>query len=191
MKDNNLKKKLNSNQVTLGSWITFQSDKSIEVLSHFSFDWLCIDIEHNLFNEETLMHLIRTIQYYNKAALIRIDSNDPVIIKKCLDAGADGLIIPMINTAQDAINAINSSYYPPLGNRGVGLSRAQRYGLEFENYKKWLDENLVIIAQIEHHEGISNLDEIVRIDGIDGFIIGPYDLSASIGHPGEIERIEM
>ena len=191
MKNYSLKRKLNSDLIALGSWITFQSDKSIEVLSNFPFDWLCIDIEHNLFNNETLLNLIRTIQYYEKAALVRIDSNDPVIIKKCLDSGADGLIIPMINSAEDALKAVRSCYYPPIGNRGVGLSRAQKYGLEFENYKNWLEENLVIIAQIEHHEGISNLDQIVKIDGIDGLIIGPYDLSASIGHPGEIERAEM
>ena len=191
MKNNNLKRKLNSDQVALGSWITFQSDKSIEVLSNFPFDWLCLDIEHNLFNNETLLNLIRTIQYYDKAALVRIDSNDPVIIKKCLDAGADGLIIPMINSAKDAMNAVRSSYYPPIGNRGVGLSRAQKYGLEFANYKDWIKENLVIIAQIEHHEGIANLSEIVEVNGIDGFIIGPYDLSASIGYPGDLESLEM
>lgn len=191
MKNKNLKRKLSSNQVTIGSWITFQSDKSIEVLSNFSFDWLCLDIEHNLFNHETLLGLIRTIQYYDKAALIRIDSNDPVIIKKCLDAGADGLIIPMINSAQEALNAVHSSYYPPRGIRGVGLSRAQNYGLEFKRYQDWLKDNLVIIAQIEHYEGINNLEEIVKIDGIDGLIIGPYDLSASIGRPGDLESLEM
>lgn len=191
MKNNSLKQKLNANELTIGSWVTFSSPKVIEVLSGFGFDWLCIDIEHNLLNNETLINLIRTIQYYDMAALVRIDDNEPVIIKKCLDAGADGLIIPMMNNKEDAESALNSAYYPPKGRRGVGLSRAQKYGLSFDQYQAWLENNLVIIAQIEHYEGMKNLELIIDTPGIDGAIIGPYDLSASLGYPGKFERDDV
>lgn len=191
MKNTILKQKLHSNELTIGSWVTFPSPKVVEVLSGFNFDWLCIDIEHNLFNHETIVNLIRTIQYYDMSALVRIDHNEPVIIKKCLDAGADGLIIPMVNTSKDAERAVESAYYPPIGKRGVGLSRAQKYGLSFTEYQTWLKDDLVIIAQIEHFEGVENLESIIRTNRIDGVIIGPYDLSASLGIPGQFDKQEV
>ena len=119
---------------------------------------------------------------------VRVPKNDEVFIKKALDAGADGLIIPMINSGQDALDAKNYSYYPPIGKRGVGLSRAQGYGNNFDNYIKWSSENLTIIAQIEHIDAINNLEEIVKVKEIDALMIGPYDLSASLGIPGKFDN---
>lgn len=191
MKNTNLKKSLKKKQLMLGSWITIPSINIVELLAQFDFDWLCIDTEHNMFNNETIISLIRSIQSYNIAALVRVSSNDEVVIKQCMDAGADGVIIPMINNKADAIDAVNSVYYPPIGKRGVGLSRAQDYGLSFEKYNNWLNENAVIIAQIEHYEAIDNLDEIISVNSIDGLLIGPYDLSASLGFPGQFEKDEV
>ncbi len=105
-----------------------------------------------------------------------------------MDAGADGIIVPMINSAEDAKRAVEFAKYSPEGNRGVGLARAQKYGLGFEAYKRWVKKYLVIIAQIEHIDGINNLKDIVKIEGIDGTIIGPYDLSGSLGIPGQYEE---
>ena len=191
MKNKSLKLKLNANQLTIGTWVTISSPKIIEILANYNFDWICIDIEHNFFNNESITNLIRTIQSFDIAALVRVDDNEPVIIKKCLDSGADGLIIPMVNTPEEAKNAVSYSYYANAGNRGVGLSRAQNYGLSFNSYKDWLKENLVIIAQIEHYQGIENLEEIVDVEGIDAVFIGPNDLSSSLGFPGELDHPEM
>lgn len=191
MKNKTLKLKLKNKQKTIGSWITIPSPNIIEILGQYEFDWLCLDIEHNMFNQETIVNLIRLIQSYDIAALVRVSENDEVIIKHVMDGGADGVIIPMVNSMIDAESAVNSVYYPPQGKRGVGLSRAQKYGSGFLEYQDWLKNNAVIIAQIEHYEAISNLNQIVTTDGIDGVLIGPYDLSASMGYPGEFQRSDV
>jgi 2-dehydro-3-deoxyglucarate aldolase len=105
-----------------------------------------------------------------------------------LDAGADGIIVPMICSAVEAIQAVQYAKYPPDGKRGVGLARAQQYGTAFEIYKEWAKENLVVIAQIEHIDGINDLENITAVEGIDGVFIGPYDLSGSLGIPGKFEE---
>lgn len=191
MKNKTLKLKLKNGQKTIGSWITIPSPNIIEILGQYEFDWLCLDIEHNMFNQETIVNLIRLIQSFDIAALVRVSSNDEVVIKHVMDAGADGVIIPMVKSRIDARSAVNSVYYPPQGKRGVGLSRAQKYGSGFLEYQDWLKNNAVIIAQIEHYEAISNLSQIVTTDGIDGVLIGPYDLSASMGYPGEFQRPDV
>lgn len=191
MNNKKLKKSLSKNLPTIGSWITIPSPNIIEILAQYKFDWLCLDIEHNMFSHETIVNLIRLIQSYDIAALVRVSENDEVIIKHVMDAGADGVIIPMVSSFEDAKAAVDSVFYPPMGKRGVGLSRAQKYGAGFLEYQKWLEENAVIIAQIEHHEAITNLKDIIATNGIDGVLIGPYDLSASMGFPGRFEREDV
>ncbi len=116
-----------------------------------------------------------------------------MIIKKALDSGADGIIVPMVCSEEDAINAVGYAKYPPEGKRGVGLARAQHYGFcdGFEKYKEFVQKDLIVIAQIEHIEGINNLDAILKTPGIDGTIIGPYDLSGSLGIPGKFDDIRV
>jgi 2-dehydro-3-deoxyglucarate aldolase len=148
-------------------------------------------MEHTSIDLETAQILISTIQACNMKALVRVSKNEEVIIKRVLDMGADGIVVPMVNSKEDAMCAIDYSKYPPVGKRGVGLYRAQNYGKNFEEYKKWVNEELVIIAQIEHIDAVKNIDEILTIEGIDGTIIGPYDLSSSMGTPGEYYRTEV
>ncbi|MEV9594172.1 aldolase/citrate lyase family protein [Aliarcobacter butzleri] len=164
---------------------------SVEVMALAGFEWLVIDIEHTSINLETTENLIRTIQLHKMKALVRVSKNEEVIIKKVLDMGADGIIVPMICTKDDAVRAVNYAKYPPLGKRGVGLYRASGYGTKFEEYKKWVNEELVIIAQIEHIDAVNNIDNILQVDGIDGTIVGPYDLSGSMGYPGEFGRTDV
>ena len=128
---------------------------------------------------------------YSVFPFVRVEKNNTVALKKALDTGCYGVVIPMINNRGDALKAIDNVYYYPRGKRGVGLSRAQGYGLEFERYKKWYKKNIAIIAQIEHIEAINNLEEILSCKEIDATIIGPYDLSASVGYPGEFNRKEV
>jgi 2-dehydro-3-deoxyglucarate aldolase len=188
MKNKTLKKKLKNRELTIGSWVTIGHPAIPEILGLACFDWLVIDIEHTTIDLGIVQILISTTQANNMAALVRVSKNEEVVIKRVLDAGADGIIVPMVNTAEDARRAVEFAKYPPEGKRSIGLARAQQYGLGFESYKRWVKENLVIIAQIEHINGISNLKDIVKIEGIDGTIIGPYDLSGSLGIPGRYEE---
>ena len=187
----NLKQKLKNNELTLGSWIMVGNQMSVEVMALAGFEWLVVDIEHTAINMETTQMLITTIQANDMKALIRVSKNEEVVIKKVLDMGADGIIIPMVNSKEDAEKAVSFAKYPPFGKRGVGLYRAQKYGTKFEEYKKWVDEELVIIAQIEHIDAVNNIDDIIQVEGIDGTIVGPYDLSGSMGFPGDFERDDV
>lgn len=155
------------------------------------FEWLVIDLEHTSIDLSTAHILISTIQANGMKALVRVSKNEEVIIKRVLDMGADGIIVPMIKSKADTIEAISYAKYPPTGKRGVGLFRAQKYGLGFNEYKRWVDNELVIIAQIEHIDAVTNIEEIITTDGIDGIIIGPYDLSGSMGYPGEYDREDV
>lgn len=186
-----LKQKLKNNELTIGSWIMMGNPMSVEVMALAGFEWLVVDIEHTSINLETTQALITTIQANGIKALVRVSKNEEVVIKKVLDMGADGIIVPMVSSKQDAILAVEYAKYPPFGKRGVGLYRASKYGTNFEEYKKWVKEELVIIAQIEHINAVHNIDEILTVDGIDGTIIGPYDLSGSMGYPGDFEREDV
>lgn len=188
MKAKNLKKRIRENNLTIGTWLTIGHSSVVEVLTKYNFDWIAIDIEHNLINLDLLRHLIIAGQAKNTAMFVRVAKNEEVSIKYALDAGADGIIVPMINSLKDAEDLISNSYYPPKGKRGVGLSRAQGYGDNFTEYLKWAEHELTVIGQIEHIDAINNLDSISKISGIDALMIGPYDLSASMGYHGEFDN---
>lgn len=187
----NLKQKLKNNELTIGSWIMMADSMSVEVMALAGFEWLVVDIEHTPIDMETVKTLIITIQANNMKALVRVSKNEEVVIKKVLDMGANGIIVPMVSSKEDAEQAVNYAKYPPVGKRGVGLYRSTKYGTKFEEYKKWVDEELVIIAQIEHIDAVNNIDDILSVAGIDGTIIGPYDLSGSMGFPGDFEREDV
>lgn len=186
-----LKNKLKNNELTIGSWITIGNSSVIEIMATAGFEWLCIDMEHTSIDLAIAKMLITTIHANDIKALVRVSKNEEVAIKKVMDMGADGVIVPMIKSKEDAKMAIDFVKYPPVGKRGVGLYRAQNYGIGFEKYKKWVDEESVIIAQIEHIDAVNNIDEILNTDGIDGTIVGPYDLSGSMGYPGEYHRADV
>lgn len=186
-----LKNKLKNNQLTIGSWIMIGNPIGVEVMALSGFEWLVIDIEHTSIGLDTVQALIATIQASGIKALVRVSKNEEVVIKRVLDMGADGIIVPMVCSKEDAIQAVNYAKYPPIGKRGVGLYRASKYGTNFEAYKKWVDEELVIIVQIEHIDAVDNIDEILQVEGIDATMIGPYDLSGSMGYPGEFEREDV
>ena len=182
-----LKDKLIKNELTIGSWITIGHHSIAEIMATAGFDWLTIDMEHSAITIEKSQELILAIKSTGATSLVRVGLNDDLIIKQVMDAGADGVIVPMVCSKKDAERAVNAVKYPPNGNRGVGLARAQNYGLGFEEYKNWLKKDSVVIAQIEHKEAVKNIKDIIQVDGIDGIIIGPYDMSASFGIPGELD----
>ncbi len=188
LEKSSLKEKLKLKQTTIGSWLTIPNQVIVELMGDAGFEWLVIDIEHSPIGIESVVNLIGHIQGNGMQALVRVSKNEEVTIKRVLDSGADGIIVPMVNNELDAVTAVNHAKYPPEGRRGVGLNRAQKYGTQFFEYKEWVKNEIVIIAQIEHIQGVNNLKEISSVKGLDGIIIGPYDLSSSMGYPGEYSK---
>ncbi len=186
-----LKDNLCNNKLTIGSWISIAHPDVVEVMASAGFDWLVVDMEHTATDINTAKNLIATIKAKGMQPLVRVGTNDELIIKRVLDSGAEGVIVPMIKTADEAKKAVSFVKYPPFGKRGVGLYRAQDYGTSFNEYKKWNEDNSVVIAQIEHVDAVKNIDEILQVEGLDGTMVGPYDLSASMGFPGEYDREDV
>jgi len=186
-----LKSKLAQSEITIGSWITLGHPSIAEIMATAGFDWLVLDMEHSVLELSEIQMLIQVLDMQKCPAIVRLTSNHPDQIKRVMDAGANGIMVPMIKSAADAESAVQSVYYPPRGKRGVGLARAQGYGAEFQQYRDWLEKNAVIVAMIEHIDAVNAIDSILSVDGIDAYIIGPYDLSGSMGHIGELNHTEV
>lgn len=183
-----LKENLQSMSLTIGSWLSLSNTAVAEIMAGGGFDWLAIDIEHTPTTLQETQQLIRVIELAGVTPLVRVSENNATIIKRVMDAGAHGVIVPLVNTVEEARNAVNAVLYPPLGTRGVGLWRAQGYGRTFRRYVEWQNQYSVVVAQIEHIRGVENLEAILAVDGIDALFIGPYDLSASLGAPGQFDN---
>lgn len=186
-----LKDQIESGHPTIGSWIQLGEEALTEILALGPFDWLCIDLEHTTISIEQAGKIIRVADLAGCPTLVRLSSHDPAQIKRVLDAGAAGIIAPMVNTADEARALVSAATYPPEGTRGVGLARAQEYGIGFPEYLGRMQRDLVCIMQVEHIDGVANLEEILAVAGVDGFFIGPYDLSASLGYPGQLDHPDV
>jgi 2-keto-3-deoxy-L-rhamnonate aldolase RhmA len=186
-----LKEKLSRREVTIGSWLTLGHTSVAEIMARAGFEWLVVDMEHSAITLDIAQQLIQVIEGCGVIPLVRVGENDPNIIKRVMDAGAHGVIVPMVNTKEQAEAAVSAVRYPPLGSRGVGLARAQGYGDRFEEYRDWVNKESIVVVQIEHKEAVENLEDILEVEGVDASIIGPYDLSSSLGYPGEFERPEV
>lgn len=186
-----LKERIHSGQTTIGSWITLAHPAIAEIMARAGFDWLVVDLEHSVITIREAEELIRIIELCGVTPLVRVSANEPVQIKRVMDAGAHGVVVPMVNGQEDARRAVASVRYPPQGARGVGLARAQGYGTEFETYRTWLERESFVIVQVEHGCAVENLSSILEVDGVDGFLVGPYDLSGSLGIPGQFEHPSM
>ncbi len=190
-KSASLKQRLAKNELTIGSWITLGHPSIAEIMAGAGFDWLVVDAEHSVIELSEIQILIQAMDAHDCPAIVRVSSNDANQIKRVMDAGATGVMVPMVNSAADAEAAVRHTYYPPRGTRGVGLARAQGYGAAFKSYLDWLSSSAVVIVMIEHRDAIDNIDEILAVAGVDAFIIGPYDLSASMGMPGELTHPDV
>ena len=176
---------------TIGSWITLNHISIVEIMADAGFDWLCIDLEHTVIDYSDVQQLIMAIQSKGLKAFVRVGENNSLIIKRVLDAGADGIIVPSVNSEEEARKAVSAIKYPPDGTRGVGLARAQNYGFNFENYRDGKAKHITLIVQIEHFNAIKELDAILQVEGVNGTFIGPYDLSGSVGKPGQWDEPEV
>ena len=186
-----LKERLARSDLTIGSWITLGHPAIAEIMASAGFDWLVLDMEHSVIELSEAQAIIQALDKQQCPAIVRLTSNHPDQIKRVMDAGATGVMIPMIKSAEDARAAVSSVYYPPQGQRGVGLARAQGYGAHFQEYRQWLIANAIIVVMIEHIEAVEQIDAILAVPGIDAYIIGPYDLSGSMGKPGELDHPQV
>ena len=186
---NKLKEKLKNNELSLGTWLQTNSPDNAEILSNLDFDWICVDLEHGSIDICSLPNIFRAIENGGCSPLVRLPLNDEVWIHRSLDAGARGLIIPMIKTPQDVKDVIKKSNYPNIGERGFGFSRANKYGSSFYESISTVNDDIVIIIQIEHIKAIDNIDQILEIDRIDATLIGPYDLSGSMNIVGDFDNL--
>ena len=180
-----IRQKLKSRSVALGSWITIGSTTCAEIMCRAGFDWLVVDLEHSAISISVAADIIRVIDLCGVTPMVRLTSNDPNQIKRVMDAGAHGIVVPNVNTAEEARLAVAATRYAPNGVRGVGLARAQGYGFGFKKYLEWQVNGPIVVVMIEHKNALLNLEEILSTPGVDAFFIGPYDLSCSIGIPGE------
>jgi len=178
-------------ETTIGSWLNLSSPFLTEMMAKAGFDWLVVDMEHGTSGQAELVGLIQVIELAGLPALVRVGDNNPYLIKRAMDAGACGVIVPMVKSVDDILAARDALYYPPTGKRGVGLTRAHNFGMAFDEYRKAASQNSILIAQIEHVDAISNLADILDVEEVDGFIVGPYDLSGSIGKPGQFTDPEV
>lgn len=183
-----LKKTLYKQELSIGSWITLAHPAIAEIMSNAGFDWLAVDLEHSVISLREAEELIRTIELSGVVPLVRLTSNNPDQIKRVMDAGAHGIIVPMVNSVESAIKAASYIKYPNAGVRSFGLARAQKYGVGFHEYVKWQQDNAVLIVQIEHIDAVERIEGILNVEGVDGFIIGPYDLTGSMGIPGQFDH---
>ena len=191
MNSRTFKQRLHEKKLCIGGWFNFSDAHIAEMFARSDFDWLAVDMEHSTIDFSQMRQLIQIIGLCQMPCLVRVGENHPLLIKKAMDAGADGIIVPMISNVEDVMSAVNSIYYSPIGNRGVGLYRAQEYGKRFKEYREESLEDSILIVQIENKEAVDNLAEILEVDEVDGFLVGPYDLSSSLGVPGKFDSPEM
>ncbi len=182
-----IKSKLKSGKISIGTWVQMPSVHAAFILAKTGFDWICFDLEHGAITHETLSIMVQAVQSTGCIPFARVAGTDPILIKQALDTGIQGIILPMINSELDAKRALSACFYPPLGTRGVGFSLANSYGKEFESYFHSIHHNLCVVLQIEHISAVKDLDAIFTLQGIDAVMIGPYDLSASMGKTGKFD----
>jgi 2-dehydro-3-deoxyglucarate aldolase/4-hydroxy-2-oxoheptanedioate aldolase len=184
------KQRLERGDLLIGAFMTLPSPEIAEIFAELGFDWLFVDMEHTTLDIEDVQYILQAAGD-KCACLVRVPDKSEVWLKKVLDAGADGVIIPHVNTAEEVRFIIQTCLYPPDGSRSVGMSRAQRYGLRFDDYLENANKTVAVIPQIEHIDGVNDIEEIVKVPGITALFIGPYDLSGSLGKLGEIEDPEV
>jgi len=181
---NELKARLKRGEKTVGAWITIPHMDVSEALSTLPFDWFVFDQEHSALDDQITQELIQAMKG-EVTPIVRVAWNDMVMIKKALDTGVEGIIIPWVNSKEDAVKAVKFCKYPPEGVRGCGPRRTI---ILDPDYLKTVNDELLIIVQIETQEAVKNAEEIMSVDGIDAFFVGPFDLSSSMGLMGQIDH---
>ncbi|MBM99180.1 MAG: 2,4-dihydroxyhept-2-ene-1,7-dioic acid aldolase [Planctomycetaceae bacterium] len=184
------KERLVAGETLYGTMVTLPTASTAELLAGLDFDWLFIDGEHGPLETRDIMGILQAIRG-QLTGIVRVPEAAEAPIKNVLDLGADGIIVPQVNTAEQAADVVRWAKYSPEGSRGVGLARAHGYGFQFTEYLSKANDETVVIVQAEHATAVENIEAIVKVPGIDAIQLGPYDLSASMGKMGEINDPEV
>lgn len=184
---NKLLRDLKAGKVCYGATITMSSPVVAELMSRVGFDWLWFETEHTAMSEESVLSMLQATNGSNVSTIVRVPWNDKTMIKRVLDTGPDGIIVPLVRTKHDVEDAVRAMKYPPVGERGAGLSRAQCYGLHMAEYISSANEEVMTILMIEHIDAVENIDEILSVPGLDSVMVGALDLSGSMGILGQMD----
>lgn len=187
MEKNTVKENLKKGIPSIGSWIQFGHPGIAEVMSNTGFDWLAADCEHSDIGIREFTAIARAVHGRKSIPFARVKENDTLSIRQVLDMGAMGVVVPLVNTAEDAEKAVRSAKFPPDGIRGYAFYRSNNYGRDFDDYAASANEEILVIVMIESKQAVENIDEILEVDGVDGIFIGPYDMSGSYGIPGNTD----
>jgi 2-keto-3-deoxy-L-rhamnonate aldolase RhmA len=182
--------RLRGGEKLYGTMVTLASAASAEVLASLGFDWLFIDGEHGPLETRELAEILQAVSH-KTACIVRVPEAAEVPIKRALDLGAHGIIVPQVNSAEQAAAVVRWSRYAPEGARGVGLARAHGYGQSFREYLARANDEIAVVVQAEHARAVDNIEAIVAVPGVDAVLLGPYDLSASLGRMGEIDHPDV
>ena len=182
-----IREKLKSGEESIGSWMQISNSSVAEIMGQGGFDWIAIDMEHGSFSVHQLPDLFRAIEIGGTLPLVRVAEGKIKDCKNALDSGAGGIIVPNIESASQLEMIRNYTRWPPSGTRGVGFSRANLFGEYFDSYREEAKAP-ILVAMIENKLAIKNIEEILKVDGLDAILIGPYDLSASLGIMGEFDN---
>jgi 2-dehydro-3-deoxyglucarate aldolase len=182
--------RIKKQEMLIGSLLTLPSPEAAEILAMTGLDWLFIDLEHSTMGVREAQAILQAVAG-KVDCLLRLPLNDEIWIKKALDTGAAGIIIPQVNTAEEARRAVQLSRYPPQGSRSVGLARSHGYGMKFQEYLERANEEVVVVIQAEHFLAVQNIEALTAVDGVDAILVGPYDLSASMGLMGQVDHPQV
>ncbi|MEX0785773.1 MAG: aldolase/citrate lyase family protein [Dehalococcoidia bacterium] len=186
MRENTVKRAWREGKVTYGAWLSIPSSFSAEVMAHQSFDWLCIDTQHGVIDYQMAVTMLQAIATTDTIPFVRVPWNEPGIIGKMLDAGAYGVIIPLVNTRAEAEAAVRACRYAPIGGRSYGPTRVSYYA--GPDYGRHANEEIACIPMIETATALENLDDILSVPGIDAVYVGPADLSLTLGLPPAMDH---
>ncbi len=186
-----LKKALRSRKQLFGAWVSYSEPSITETFAKAGFDFLAIDMEHSTITMPEAKGIITVSQFYDVPCIPRPVSHSNDFIKPLLEFGADGMLIQMVNNSDDVEKLIQHIKYPPIGNRSYGVNRAQGYGFDFDSYINDWNDNSIFMIQVESINAVENIESILSHDEIDGVMIGPYDISGSLGVPGQLNHPEV
>jgi len=178
--------RLKAGETLIGTMVTIPAPSVAEILADVGFDWLFIDGEHGALGTSDVLGILQAVGD-RVPCIVRVPGAEESPIKRVLDLGAAGIIVPQTNTAEQVADVVRYSRYAPIGARGVGLGRAHGYGLRFQEYMETANEEVVVIVQAEHADAVKNIEAMVAVAGIDAVLLGPYDLAASLGKMGQID----
>lgn len=184
----NLKNKLRNRERVFGGWVSYPDPSITETFARAGFDFIAIDMEHTTISLDQANRIITSCQAEGVSCLPRPVSHSNDIIKPLLEAGADGMIVQMVETAEEVRRLIDLSKFPPVGRRSYGVNRAHGYGFDFDAYITSWNEISTLILQVESITGVDNIDDLLAFEEVDGVMIGPYDISGSLGVPGQINH---